>query len=75
MADTFQSQLTGKRKLSDLMLAKIHTDIAQHVPAAALVAARAHPGHVASRDLLLRNGYVAVSETPPRRDTLFIAEL
>lgn len=75
VADSFQSQLLGRERLSDLMMDKIHTDIVNHAPATAVVAARAHPGHTASRKLLLRNGYVAVSETPPRRDTLFIADL
>lgn len=75
VADTFQSKLLGRARVSDLMLGKIHTDIAHHKPATEIVAARAHPGHAASRDLLVRNGYEEVAETPPRRDTLFIAEL
>jgi len=56
VADSFPSQLLGRERLSDRMMGKIHTGIVNHAPATAVVAARAHPGHTASRKLLLRNG-------------------
>lgn len=62
-------------KLSNHLLRAIHADIVRHAPTAEIVAARAHPGHLGRRGLLLRNGYVEVAETPPRRDALCIAEL
>lgn len=75
VSNTFQSQLLDGEKVSDRLLRLIHIDIAQHASATQIVAVRAHPGHAASRALLLRNGYVEVSEAPSRRDALFIAEL